>query len=199
MLNSPVYDFNRAENSTYLREKFCVPGQSKIFIYVGILGNGRGIDLLLKVFKRKEVSSTLIFLGYGELSETIERIACETHNIFIHDPVPHEQVVPVISSSDYGLCLIQNVSLSDFYSLPNKLFEYFFAEVPVLASNFPDISGLVEEHKLGLCCSLDENSIFESIQKMQVSSYNFEFKDQVLQELSWASQKKKLLDLYHNL
>ena len=46
------------------------------------------------------------------------------------------------------MCLIQNVSLSDYYCLPNKLFEYCFAEIPVLASNFPDISQTVEKYDL---------------------------------------------------
>jgi hypothetical protein len=69
----------------------------------------------------------VVFLGYGELSQDLKRLAAEHPNIHVHDAVPHSQVVPIAQSADFGLCLVQDVSLSDYYCLPNKLFEYYFA------------------------------------------------------------------------
>ena len=38
-----------------------------------------------------------------------------------------KKLTNLIKEADVGLCLVENVSLSDYYCLPNKLFEYAFA------------------------------------------------------------------------
>jgi glycosyltransferase involved in cell wall biosynthesis len=48
-----------------------------------------------------------------------------------------------------GLCLIQPVCRSYELTLPNKLFEYAAAGVPVLASNMPVLAGVVRREGLG--------------------------------------------------
>jgi glycosyltransferase involved in cell wall biosynthesis len=200
ILNSPVYDVSKKKKeNSYLREKFSIPLGSKIFIYVGILGEGRGIDLLLEVFMREDISSSLVFLGYGEMANKIRKVAEDNNNVFIHDSVSHEKVVPLVASADYGLCLVQNVSLSDYFCLPNKLFEYCFAGVPVLASDFPDIRDLVEKYDIGRCCALNVEHISEMIELMQSQDYVFNNNFADIKELSWQNQEKKLIALYESL
>ena len=125
ILNSPILEKEiPPDNKTYFRDVFSIPNDSKIFLYVGSLSNGRGIDLITEVFKSPKCKSHVVFLGYGELSSKLKRLSKEHNNIHLHEAVPYERVVSVAQSADVGLCLIQNVSLSDYYCLPNKLFEY---------------------------------------------------------------------------
>ena len=49
-----------------------------------------------------------------------------------------------------GLALIQPICLSYRMSLPNKVFEYVAAGLPVLGSDLPAISGLINEQRIGL-------------------------------------------------
>lgn len=197
ILNSPLFSENQSEEKDYLRRKFSIPAGRKIFIYVGILGAGRGIDLIIDAFMDREISSHIVFLGYGDWSQKLKHLADRHSNIHVHDAVPHSQVVPIVESADFGLCLVQNVSLSDYYCLPNKLFEYCFAGVPVLASDFPDIRALLSEYGIGEPCRLEAGAIKSAILDIERSQPTFKFAD--LTPLSWQAQEQKLVELYQSL
>jgi glycosyltransferase involved in cell wall biosynthesis len=117
----------------------------------------------------------------------------------VHDAVPHEKVVSIAKSADIGLCLIQNVCLSYYYCLPNKLFEYCFAEIPILASDFPDISQTVNKYNLGICTNLDVNEIYEAIKNLENKKELPKINADELYELSWDAQEEKLIKLYDGL
>lgn len=194
ILNAPIFNEDKKNENSYLRNKFNIPEDSKIFLYIGEFGQGRGIELLLNSFKSKDISSHLVFLGFGSLGDEIAKASKEHSNIHLHDAVPHEDVVSIAKSADVGLCLVENVSLSDYYCLPNKLFEYAFSNIPVLASNFPDMSKVVKEHDLGFCTDLDAKSVVKGIKDFEISDKKFKMKN--LYELSWEAQEEKLIKLY---
>jgi len=197
ILNSPILEKGVSSfDKEYLRNKFSIPKESKIFIYIGILGRGRGIELISKVFKEHKLKSSLLFLGYGELSSELKKLSEEYENIYLHDAVSHDKVVSVAQSADVGLCLIENVSLSDYYCLPNKLFEYSFAEIPILASNFPDITEVIKEYNLGKSTDLDEQSIYMAIKELEEREALPIINSEELYELSWGTQENKLIKLY---
>ena len=198
ILNSPVLEKKISrKNTSYLRHKFSIKDDSKIFLYIGILTNGRGIDLIIEAFKNYDIKSSIVFLGYGELSNDLKKIANNYQNIYVHDAVPHEQVVSVAKSADFGLCLIQNVSLSDYYCMPNKLFEYCFAGIPVLASSLPDLESTVNQYRLGTCCDLNIDSVVNGIKRLDQGEIDTDFNIDDLSALSWEAQEKELIDLYN--
>ena len=200
IMNSPVLKISNDEvDKLYFRKKFNISEGSKIFLYIGILGEGRGIDLIVEAFKNNELKSHLIFLGYGELKDKLINLSKKYENIHVHDAVPHNEVVSIAKSADVGLCFIQNVSLSDYYCLPNKLFEYAFAEIPVLASNFPDISMVVEKYNIGKCSDLDSESIYNAIKEFEQMEELPRINASDLYDLSWSAQEEKLVKMYKDL
>lgn len=64
-------------------------------------------------------------------------------------PVPAADVVDELASATVGLCLIQPICRSYELCLPNKLFEYVAAGLPVLCSDLPVMAMVVREHGLG--------------------------------------------------
>jgi len=201
VLNSPVYDSSKTQErgrqeSSYLREKFGIPKECKIFIYVGMLIPGRGIETLLRVFEEVK-ESHVVFLGFGILEEKIKKAAGTSSNIHIHDAVPHHEVIDIIQSADVGLCFIEKVSLSDYYCLPNKLFEYAFAGLPILASRFPDIESVMTRHNLGLCAVESFDGISEQVQFFEQEDFNYQ--PSGLNELSWDAQAARLAEAYEQL
>lgn len=192
ILNSPEFIEVNGHSSGYLREKFNILGDRKVFIYIGVLGPGRGIDLLVEAFQG--VSSHLVFLGYGEWLPRLLDLEKKFSNIHVHQPVPHSEVVPIAKSADVGLCLVESVSLSDYYCLPNKLFEYCFAKIPVLASDFPDIREVIQRHHIGLTCEQTVEALKGAILNIENNSPIFHFYE--VEILSWDEQANKLKNLY---
>lgn len=199
ILNSPVLYLAGGENElfddNYLRRKYSITANEKIFTYVGIFGKGRGIESLIDVFSGLR-GAHIVFIGYGELTNLIEKSMAFHGNIHLHPAVPHENVVDIIRSADVGLCMIGNVSLSDYYCLPNKLFEYCFAKKPVIASNFPDIKNVVNKYNLGVCCEDDKESIKRTVELFIHNMADADIDIENLIDLSWETQTDKLYEVY---
>ena len=180
-----------------MRNYFSIPEDEKLYIYVGQFSQGRGLIRIVEAFTEENIHSHVVFLGSGQLDEELKTHEQNSHNIHIHPPVSHEKVVEVTSSADCGLCLIENVSLSDYFCLPNKLFEYCFGGLPVIASDFPDIRSLVTEAGLGICLDMQSESLADKITEFERNDFQFNVAD--LSSFSWKSQEKRLVSLYQDL
>ena len=154
ILNSPSFKISNSNENRYLYKKFNISYQSDLFVYIGAFEKGRSIRLLIEIFSELDNNKSIVFLGFGKLQNEIKLAANENSNIFIHKPVSTHKVGSIINGCSAGFCLIEDVSMSDYLSLPNKLFEYLLAEVPVIGSDFPEISNVLNNSDLGLVSDL---------------------------------------------
>lgn len=175
---------------------FGIPEDKLVFLYLGILAPGRGIPALIEAFSNPAVRSHLVFVGYRDMMG-VKKASERVSNIHVHPPVPHGQVVQLSRSADCGLCLIEDISLSDRYCLPNKLFEYAFAGLPVLASRLPEIDRVVREFGLGMCCDNDAESIGAAVREIEQGAALPSQAD--LSELTWETQGERLRGAYVDL
>jgi glycosyltransferase involved in cell wall biosynthesis len=180
----------------YFHSKFGIPADRKVFIFVGILSGSRAIPLLIEAFQRGSIRSHLVFLGFRDTVGVAESIR-STSNIHLHPPVPHSDVVALTREADYGICLLYGVSLSDRYCLPNKLFEYAFARIPVLASKWPELERVVNQFRLGICCQTDLDGIESAVLTIERDGLAPSTAD--LSELAWETQAHRLRDAYRKL
>ena len=199
ILNAPVLKKHSLKISANndLRKIFNINNKSLIFIYVGDFCNGRGIDYILKVFSDKKINSHIVFLGDGLLKNKISNFSQNFKNIPLHPLVSHDEVVTLIKSSDIGICFIENASLSDYYCLPNKLFEYVFAGLEILGSEMPEISSFINKNKVGKTCKLNLEDL-----KRKIKHYEKNKPEKIkinLGEYSWKAQSEKLENLYKEL
>jgi hypothetical protein len=183
--------------SKYFHGYYGIPADHLVFLYLGILGQGRGIELCLEAFAGGPDNVHVVFVGFGEMESQIAAKAERFSNIHIHPPVAHDQVVPLATHADYGLCLVENASLSDYYCLPNKLFEYCFARIPVLASNLPEINRLVNKFALGVCCEPNVVSVRSALKKIVEGSDEYNTAD--VSSLSWETQESRLKKYYEEI
>ena len=202
VLNSPELGGSTAarddlRDEDYFHRLYSIPRDQSVFVYLGILGPGRGIEFLLDVFSDVSLEAHVVFVGYGEFEARVALLAEKYKTIHLHPAVPHEKVVHTVRSADYGLCFVESVSLSDYYCLPNKLFEYAFAGVPVLASNFPEMERVVESYSLGICCAPDQESVRRAICSTMGSRPAKVSGD--LSNLGWMAQANRLRDAYKAL
>jgi glycosyltransferase involved in cell wall biosynthesis len=149
VLNCP--EFASPDRSRVLHHELGIPERRKIIIYLGGLLRGRGIEKLLTVFsEHDDEKHVLVLMGYGELETTIKEYARSYRNIFYHDAVPPTEVIEYAACADLGICYIDNDSLNDRWCLPNKLFEYISAGLPVIVNNAPEMRQVVNENRIGI-------------------------------------------------
>ena len=200
ILNSPVeFRCSNPRVKTHVRKIFGIPRTLPVFISVGQLSNGRGIDITLEVFSSIEDEAAVVFMGFGEKVEKIREYSRRFSNIFFYPAVPHDEVVSICRSCDCGILLIENVSLSDFLCLPNKLFEYCFAEIPVIGSNFPEISRVINQYQIGLTTEVSVESMKDTVRRMIADRYKFHVSRDSLIDLCWGTQENNLLAMYREL
>jgi glycosyltransferase involved in cell wall biosynthesis len=149
VLNCP--DLHDIEGRGRLREELGICGKKEIYLYQGALCTGRGIELLLESFEQSDDdSAVLVFMGYGELVDDIERAAARCTRICYRPAVPPSRLLEYTVGADVGLALIENTCLSYYMCLPNKLFEYAMAGVPVICSPMPEMAALMEDYGVGV-------------------------------------------------
>ena len=197
VMNVPWY--RTISKSDKFRDELGIKKQQKIFLYQGLLSPGRGIELIIDTFKTENSNNVVVFMGYGVLEETIKSAAGQHSNIFFFPAVSPEVVLNYTASADVGISIIENVCLSYYYCMPNKMFEYAMAGIPTIVSNMKEMSHFVNTYKAGAV--IEENKV-EYLRKAitDISSLSKdELKENcynVATQFSWETQEKIMLDAY---
>jgi len=201
VLNTPA--FQKIEKKDIFREVFSIKKEQTIFLYQGALSKGRGIEIVFETFKQMQDNrSVVVFMGYGELEELVKTTAKEYKNIYFHKAVSPDILLDYTSSTDFGLSIIEDSCLSYRYCLPNKMFEYAMADIPIIVSNLFEMKKVVEEYEIGVV--LRENSsngLGNAIKKAKsLDRIVLEENIQKVKEIyNWEEQEKNLLNVYNNL
>ena len=203
ILNSPSVNPITSDStrvpSDYFKTKYDLGDQVKVFLYLGALEAGRGIPIYLEALSRTENDIAIIFMGQGSLESLIKQHPEFGKKLFLHEPVEHTRVTDYARSADYGLCLIERVSTSDWLCLPNKLFEYVFADIPVVTSNFPELSRVTHEHKLGISIAPTIQELVQVLNHPEIIPLRTNLSEATsLKEFSWEHQERLVLEIYQS-
>lgn len=169
VLNSPYAsgDPQQSPSMGDVRGVLGLGPQDTILLYAGALSEGRGIRLLLECAKKLPPNHHLVFLGRGPMFREIAGYSEALDHVHVLSPVPPDRVVDFISTADIGLCLLEASSISYQYALPNKFFDYAFAGLPILYSDFPEMSKVGEAYALGEKCENSSRSILQAIARLK--------------------------------
>lgn len=188
-------------NENILREHCRIKDSDILFVYQGIITTGRAIETLLKVFSDISPNKHIIFMGFGPLEDMVKDHCRAYPNIHYHPAVRPGDVYRYVRSCDVGFCIIERLSLSLYYTLPNKMLECLNVGVPVIVSNFPDMKGSIDEYGCGWATDVE----FHSIQSIILSITAEQIKEKRKKALVWAekntweSQEIILRKVYENL
>lgn len=198
VLNAPGK--RELKKNNHFREQLGIREDQVILLYQGGLMAGRGVHFILEAFKAREDDQIVaVFMGYGELQPTIEAAAAQQRNIFFYPAVAPQVVLEYTVSADLGISLIEATCLSYVYCMPNKLFEYAMAGLPVLVSNMKDMSELVSNNNMGAVISdfsviginrTIDNFLNQDLSLMKLDAYR------VACEHAWEVQEQKMLAAY---
>lgn len=193
----------------YLRDRLDLPDSTVVALYQGVICPERGLEELVKAAQMlKNEGIAVVIMGQDSWSGTLEEIAGKADLngiLFLEPPVPSEDLLEATVSADIGLILFQNTCLNHFYSLPNKLYEYMMAGLPVIASNFPEMSRIIDENRSGLLIDASSpTEIADAIRTLaenrsEARSMGQRGRTAVLEKYNWLEQEKKLITLYEEL
>jgi glycosyltransferase involved in cell wall biosynthesis len=121
-----------------------------VVLYLGGLMAGRGLEQLVEAMAVVP-DAQLVFLGEGALEGELRAIAARASTrLVVLPPVPPDAVEAYAASAAVGVSPIVPSCLNYRYSLPNKLFQYMAAGIPVVASDFPQVREVVEGSASGV-------------------------------------------------
>jgi len=196
--NLPRY--YKPELKLNLHSHLQIDKSKKIILYQGVLLKGRGIEKIFSVLKELPDHIFLI-VGGGEFEEHYQRLAEQmslTGQVFFLGKLTQEELPKITAAVDIGVSLIENLSTSYYHALPNKLFEYIMAEVPVIVSNLPQMKEVVEKYDVGFAVEFESNDeLISAIKKLSENKDLYESKKQncqiASQELNWEKEVANLL------
>ena len=145
-----VSEHEPAAPTNRLREHFGWTADQRVALYQGGLREGRGLPALLRAVAAVE-EAALAIIGDGPLEGALRQQAAPLGARVGFLPfTPPDELLAWTASADLGALLIEPLTLSLRLALPNKLFEYLMAGLPVLASPGPEIRRVVETFDVGL-------------------------------------------------
>ncbi|MCD4683517.1 MAG: glycosyltransferase [Bacteroidales bacterium] len=202
IFNCPGYQ--TVVNNNVIRKNLNIPNNKNVFLYIGGFINGRLIKQIIESFKSlKDSNNAVVFIGSGILLTEIKQAAEQFENIYYHPAISPDKLIDFISSADWSLVLIENVSLSYYYSMPNKLFESIMAEIPVITTPLLELKRIVQGNNIGIITEgYSTDDIINSIKSTETFEQNETLKQKFLElkkEYNWEQQEKKLISLYNNL
>ena len=189
-----------------LRERLGIPADRRILLYQGSIQEFRGIEESIEAVTLLD-RCVLVVIGYGyhrpALEDMVHRRGLDDRVRFF-GPIPNDELLYYTASADVGLCVIRGQSLSYRWSMPNKLFEYMMAGIPIVASDFEEMGRVVREEGVGTVCDPDDpQSIAAAVRAIvddPAAEARFRAATRVaIAKYNWDEEEKKLLALYRRL
>lgn len=177
--------------------------KENVIIYQGALNMGRGIELMIQTMKYL-TNYELWIAGTGDIDNELKNLTkeldLEVRVKFLGRIAPNK-LHNITIKARLGLSFEEDLGKNYRYALPNKLFDYIQARVPVLVSGLPEMQKIIDTYKVGEVL-MDRNpkkiakqidDFFGNTEQQQLIDANLE---KAASELCWENEKIKLLSIF---
>lgn len=188
------------------RAELKLPADKKIILLQGAgINVQRGAEEAVDAMHYVD-SAILLIIGGGDVICLLEKMAQEDSlkdKVFLLPKMKPEELYQYTCNADIGLSLDKATNINYQLSLPNKLFDYVLAGVPVLASPLKEIKSFIDKYKVGIC--IEEHNakhIADKINYMLTSADYTTWKANTkiaAQENSWEKEKQVWIDLVKDI
>ncbi|MDP3980858.1 MAG: glycosyltransferase family 4 protein [Chlamydiota bacterium] len=175
-------------------------------IYVGILSRNRGLFKMVEAIELIQYPSQLLLIGDIKSKED-ENIIEHLKN---HDrahllgPKPWPEAMAITASCHAGLAVFQPVPAYLYAGMNTvKLFEYMMLALPVIASDFQNLSAIINRIHCGITVNPSDPKLIAQaleyliLNPIEAAEMGRRGRLAVEKEFNWSTEENKLLDLYH--
>ena len=176
-----------------------------ILLMQGIgINPGRGGLELLETMQYLPAKYHLVYIGGGTQWETI---AIKRKEWQLEDRVDMIAKVPPAELKRYTPLASLGFTLDGFenenylFNLPNKIFDYIHAGVPVVATPIPEVKLIIEQYDCGICLlSRTALGIARQVEELMNNSQRYQtLRENTIvaaRELCWENEQQKLIAIY---
>jgi glycosyltransferase involved in cell wall biosynthesis len=137
-----------------LKQQLGLPESCFVVLWQGGTGPTRMIEPIIESLVHAPLC-TFVVRGpsldmFGEGYVALAKRLGVDQRLILQPPVPSGDVTAAARGADAGIWTLPELCRNFTYALPNKLFEYVAAELPILAANYPEARRLVNDNEIGL-------------------------------------------------
>jgi len=194
-----------------LRQYLDLETKIHIVLYQGNIQEDRRLDILVRATTFLEHDIVVVLMGQdmGNTVAELKALALRegvANRVRFVPPVPYKELLAWTASADLGLIIYSpDYSLNVKMCLPNKLFEYLMAGLPILASSLDAVAELIKTYDVGqIVPSLAPYDIATAINSMvadrdtlALMRLNALNASQI--DLHWEKESQQLIRLYEDI
>ncbi|MBR3709728.1 MAG: glycosyltransferase [Bacteroidales bacterium] len=148
----------------------------------------------------------LMVIGGGDVLPVLKQMVADLRieeRVRFLPRMPYQQMMAYTQLAELGFVLDKDTNLNYRFCLPNKLFDFIQAGVPIVASHLVEIEKIIKKYDIGLFIpDHDPKSIAETIKEgLGDASKRMLWKQgltQAAEELCWENEQKTLIEIYKN-
>ncbi len=148
----------------------------------------------------------LMIIGGGDVLPILKQMVVDLNisdRVRFLPRMSYAKMMAYTQNAEFGFCLDKDTNLNYRFSLPNKLFDFIQAGVPIIASHLTEIEKIIRKYDLGLFIeNHDPKTIADTIrvglsdtEKIKAWKTNLA---QAALDLCWENEEQKLLEIYHH-
>jgi glycosyltransferase involved in cell wall biosynthesis len=199
--NIPLYSQQIKESN---KASLGLPTDKKLIVFQGAgINIDRGAAEAVEAMQYIK-NAVLLIIGSGDVIGKLKQMATAMQladRVKFIGKVPLEKLLQYTCCADLGLTLDKDTNINYRYSLPNKLFDYIHAGVPVLASNLIEIKKIITQYNIGDCIDSHSpqyiadkiNHILQNTETLSMWKKNTKI---AAAELNWENEEQQLVAVY---
>ncbi len=193
---------------TESKPNIALPPNRKIILYQGSgINVDRGVEELIDAMVYLRGDVLLMIIGNGDVlslvKEKVKRLSLQDEVMFI-DKLPYSQLKAYTRLAHLGLTLDKDTNINYRYSLPNKLFDYIHAGVPVLSSRLIELEKVIDQYQVGAYIDSHDpvhiaeriRTILDDDQEMKLWKANTL---RASEELCWEREGQTVIRLFNQI
>lgn len=205
--NMPEIKYQIRTDLEIIKRELRLPNDKFLIILQGAgINIDRGAEEAVQAMQYVH-NAILIIVGSGDVIPFLKKMVLELHlsdKVKFEPKKPPSELMLFTMCADIGLSLDKDTNVNYKYSLPNKLFDYIQAGVPVLVSDLPELAFIVKKYNIG-CISPDHNiKNLAALMNDMLGNKEMRLLWQknvkiAAAELNWDREKNKLLSIFKSI